>query len=96
MSRLTYLMLACLLGGQVLAAQQSTAKSDVAPELEELDRQWQEAIVLGDTTFIRERTSEDFVFTHGGGATQTKADWIRKAQRMPRRFLERRTTNQSI
>ena len=95
MSRLPYVMLACLLGGQVLTAQQSAAKHDVAAELKDLDRQWQDAIVLGDTAFIRERTSEDFVFTHGGGATQTKADWIRIAQRMPRRFLERRTSNQS-
>lgn len=96
MSRLPYVILACLLGGQVLAAQQSAAKHDVPAELKDLDRQWQDAIVLGDTAFIRERTSEDFVFTHGGGAAQTKADWIRIAQRMPRRFLERRTSNQSI
>jgi ketosteroid isomerase-like protein len=96
MSRLMYLMLASLLGVQVLAAQQSPAKSDVAAELKDLDRQWQDAIVLGDSAFIRERTSDDFVFTHGGGATQTKADWIRIAQRVPRRFLERRTSNQSI
>ncbi len=96
MGGLMYLMLACLLAGQALVAQQSTAKSDVAAELKDLDRQWQDAIVLGDTAFIRERTSEDFVFTHGGGAAQTKADWIRIAQRMPRRFLERRTSNQSI
>ena len=96
MSRLPYVIVACLIGGQVLAAQQTPAKSDVAAELKDLDRQWQDAIVLGDTAFIRERTSEDFVFTHGGGATQTKADWIRIAQRMPRRFLERRTSNQSI
>lgn len=96
MSRLPYVIVACLIGGQVLAAQQSPVKSNVAAELKDLDRQWQDAIVLGDTAFIRERTSEDFVFTHGGGATQTKADWIRIAQRMPRRFLERRTSNQSM
>ena len=96
MSRLSYVMLACLLGGQVLTAQQSVTKHDVAAELKDLDRQWQDAVVLGDTAFIKERTSVDFVFTHGGGATQTKADWIRIAQRKPRRFLERRTSNQSI
>ena len=79
MSRLPYVMLACLLGGQVLTAQQSVTKHDVAAELKDLDRQWQDAVVLGDTAFIKERTSVDFVFTHGGGATQTKADWIRIA-----------------
>lgn len=79
MRRVPHIMLACLLGGQVLAAQQSAARHDVAAELKDLDRQWQHAVVLGDTAFIKDRTSEDFVFTHGGGAAQTKADWIRIA-----------------
>lgn len=43
MRRVPHIMLACLLGGQVLAAQQSAARHDVAAELKDLDRQWQHA-----------------------------------------------------
>ena len=76
------------------------AHNDAASKIEELalvDRQWQEAVVRGDAEFIERRTSGSFVFTHGGGTrSDTKADWLRITRQVPRRFLERKTSKQSV
>jgi hypothetical protein len=66
-------------------------------ELLSQDRKWQEAVVTGDAEFIERRTASSFRFTHGGGTrSDTKADWIRTTRRVPRRFLERKASNQSV
>lgn len=77
----------------------ATAQADsiTTTELVTLDRQWQEAVVRGDTAFIEQRTATSFRFTHGGGTrTDTKADWLRIARQVPSRFLERRASKQSV
>ena len=71
--------------------------TSVTAELASLDRQWQEAAVKGDAEFIENRTASSFRFTHGGGTrSDTKADWLRIANRVPRPFLERKTSHQSV
>lgn len=71
--------------------------TSVTAELASLDRQWQEAVVTGDAEFIETRTASSFRFTHGGGTrSDTKADWLRIANRVPRPFLERKASNQSV
>jgi ketosteroid isomerase-like protein len=65
-------------------------------ELLNLDRQWQEAVTTGDAKFIEEWTGDDLVFTHSGGFTDGKADWIRRATEVPRTNLERKVSNQSL
>ena len=73
------------------------APAFVTAELASLDQQWQEAVVSGDAEFIEQRTASSFSFTHGGGTTRdTKADWVRNAKQVPRRYLERKTSNQSV
>ena len=73
---------------------------DAAAMIEELvlvDRQWQEAVVRGDAEFIERRTSGSFIFTHGGGTrSDTKADWLQITRQVPRRFVERKASNQSV
>jgi ketosteroid isomerase-like protein len=80
-----------------LAAQAQADSTAVTAELVSLDRKWQEAVVTGDAEFIEKRTASSFRFTHGGGTrSDTKADWLRTARQVPRRFLERKASNQSV
>lgn len=87
---------ACLMAAQVLKAQSSNALDSLAVELADLDRRWQEAVVLGDTTFIEDRTADDFVFTHGDARKDTKADWVRITKRVPQPFLQRKVSSQLV
>ena len=77
---------ACLMAAPLLKAQSSNALDSIAVELAELDRRWQEAVVLGDATFIEDRTADDFVFTHGNARKDTKADWVRTRSAYHSRF----------
>lgn len=73
------------------------AAEDLRTELATLDQQWQQAVVAGDLQFITNRTADDFLFTHGSGAAgESKADWIRKTTQVPRAYLERRVSAQSV
>lgn len=66
-------------------------------ELLSLDQRWQEAVVAGDVKFIEKRTADDFLFTHGGGTKgDTKADWVRRTKQVPKTFLQRKVSNQSV
>ena len=78
-------------------AQAQTDAASMTAELVSVDRQWQEAVVRGDAEFIEKRTASSFIFTHGGGTrSDTKADWLRITRQVPRRFLERKASNQSV
>jgi len=66
----------------------------VIAELTRLDQEWQEAVVRGDTALLDKRTADGFTFTHGGGRSDTKTDWLRK--QVPGRFLERKTSDYSV
>lgn len=78
-------------------AQAQEDAASVTAELIGVDRQWQEAVVRGDAEFIEKRTASSFMFTHGGGTrSDTKADWLRTTRQVPRRFLERKASNQSV
>ncbi len=80
-----------------LGAQAQEDATAMTAELVSVDRKWQEAVVTGDAEFIEKRTASSFRFTHGGGTrSDTKADWLRITRQVPRRFLERKTSNQSV
>ena len=73
------------------------ARKNETTELLSLDQRWQDAVVAGDVKFIEKRTSDDFVFTHGGGTmVDTKADWIRRTKQVPKTLLQRKASNQSV
>src|ERR1700736_5932937 len=66
-------------------------------ELLSLDQRWQEAVVAGDVEFIEKRTADDFLFTHWGGTKgDTKSDWVRRTKQLPKTFLQRKVSNQSV
>jgi hypothetical protein len=66
-------------------------------QLLRLDRRWQQAVATGDTEFLEKRTADDFRFTHWGKTTaDSKADWIQWAKQVPRHFLERKVSDQSL
>jgi len=74
-----------------------TPRADPVSDLLALDVYWQQAVVSGDAEFIERRTANDFVFTHWRETKgETKADWLRQAALVPRRFLKRRVSNQSV
>ena len=90
------LIVALAMATPVDARAQADAAS-VAAELVSVDRQWQEAVVRGDAEYIEKRTASSFMFTHGGGTkSDTKTDWLRITRQVPRRFLERTASNQSV
>lgn len=78
------------------AEQPQTGKAERASLLR-LDRNWQQAVVDGNTKFLQKWTANDFCFTHWGKTTSdTKADWIQWATQMPRHFLARRVSDQTV
>ena len=78
------------------AEQQKTSEVERA-KLLRLDRRWQQAVAAGDTGFLEKRTADDFRFTHWGKTTaDSKADWVRWAQQVPRHFLQRKVSDQSV
>lgn len=78
-------------------AQAPKALDTVNAQLTKLDQQWQEAVVAGDIQFITTRTADDFLFTHGSGTRgDSKADWIRRTTQVPRPYLERTVSAQSV
>lgn len=80
-----------------VGAQAQKSPSALTAELVSLDRKWQEAVVKGDAEFIEKRTASSFKFTHGGETrSDTKADWLRITRQVPRQFLERKASNQSV
>ena len=80
-----------------LYAQAQADTTSMTAELVSADRRWQEAVVRGDAEFIEKRTASSFIFTHGGGTrSDTKADWLRITRQVPRQFLERTASNQSV
>ena len=87
---------AWLMAAPLLKAQSSNAVDSSAIELADLDRRWQEAVVLGDATFIEDRTTDDFVFTHGNARKDTKPDWVRITKRVPQPFLQRKVSSQLV
>ena len=78
-------------------AQAQQALESVSAALTMLDQQWQEAVVSGDIAFVSSRTADDFLFTHGSGTRgDSKADWLRRTTQIPRPYLERRVSAQSV
>lgn len=95
--RLVYLVaIAWTLTQLPLVISQDTSAARAQAEVAELDQRWQDAVVRGDANLIQAKTTEGFVFTHGGGRSDTKSDWVRIAKRVPQPFLERRVSNQSV
>ena len=91
------LVLVVLTVSAVDAARAQQALDAVNADVTRLDQQWQDAVVAGDVPFIMSRTADDFLFTHGGGARgDSKADWLRRTAQVPRPYLERRVSAQSV
>ena len=80
-----------------VAAQMQNGASVLTSDLARFDQRWQEAVVTGDAEFIEKRTADSFSFTHGGGTTiETKADWVKQAKQVPRPYLQRKASDQSV
>src|SRR6202012_1056465 len=63
----------------------------------QLDQQWQQAVVDGNQKFLEKNTSNDFSFLHWGkNVADSKADWIEWTTQMPRHFLARKVSDQSV
>src|SRR6185312_7935827 len=63
----------------------------------QLDRKWQQAVVDGNREFLEKNTANDFSFMHWGkNVADSKADWIQWATQMPRHFLARKVSDQSV
>lgn len=86
------LALACVLADTVTGAQDSAAASELAA----LDRRLQEAAVIGDAALLDRHLAPDFMFTHAGGATDTKAHWVKLASARPPRYLARTVSRQAV
>ena len=67
-----------------------------ANDLMDLDRRLQEAAVKGDAQLFERYLADDFVFTHSGGQTDTKADWVARAKQVPAPYLARRVSDQTV
>lgn len=90
------ILLVALFAAPTRAAQKPANEAEGA-KLIQLDRNWQQAVVDANTQFLKERTAEDFSFTHWGKDTSdSKADWIEWATQTPRHFLARRVSGQSV
>jgi hypothetical protein len=69
---------------------------DFATELAELDRRLEEAAVKGDAELLERRLSGDFSFTHAGGATETKSDYLSRVRRIPSRYFFARDVSHQV
>jgi hypothetical protein len=70
---------------------------DSATELADLDRRLEEAAVKGDAELLEQHLGDDLSFTHAGGMTETKSEWVLRARRIPSRyFFAREVTNQVV
>jgi len=93
---LLFTLLATAMVPPTYAAQPKSAAAERAMVLQ-LDGNWQQAVVDGNTKFLQQWTAEDFSFTHWGKTTSdTKADWIQWATQTPRHFLARKVSDQSV
>ena len=69
---------------------------DFATELADLDRRLEEAAVKGDAEFLERRLSGDFSFTHAGGTTETKSDYLSRVRRIPSRYFFARDVSHQV
>ncbi|HEY0057009.1 MAG TPA: nuclear transport factor 2 family protein [Pedobacter sp.] len=87
-------IIAVLFAGSVLPQDnrgQSQENSLVKKQILLLDREIQQAVVIGDTLLIDSTVAADFVFTHGllTGDVDTKSTWRDFARVNPKTFLSR-------
>ena len=87
-------IIAVLFAGSVLPQVnrgQSQENSLVKRQILLLDREIQQAVVIGDTLLIDTTVAADFVFTHGllTGDVDTKSTWRDFARVNPKTFLSR-------
>ena len=87
-------IIAVLFAGSVLPQDnrgQSQENSLVKKQILLLDREIQQAVVIGDTLLIDTTVAPDFVFTHGllNGDVDTKSTWRDFARVNPKTFLSR-------
>jgi hypothetical protein len=87
-------IIAVLFAGSVLPQVnrgQSQENSLVKRQILLLDREIQQAVVIGDTLLIDSTVAADFVFTHGllTGDVDTKSTWRDFARVNPKTFLSR-------
>lgn len=86
-----------LIAATSLSASAAETQHDAAgAELLALDRHWQGPVATGDAQFIEQWAGDGHVFTHSGGFTDAKADWIRDATEVPKNMFERKKSNQSL
>jgi ketosteroid isomerase-like protein len=64
--------------------------------LADLDRRLQDAVVTHDVPLLEQHLAEDFTFLHSGGNSETKADWLGFAKRVPPRYLARKVSEQVV
>ena len=69
---------------------------DFATELADLDRRLEEAAVKGDAELLERRLSGDFSFTHAGGTTETKSDYLSRVRRIPSRYFFARDVSHQV
>ena len=69
---------------------------DFATELADLDRRLEEAAVKGEAELLERRLSGDFSFTHAGGTTETKSDYLSRVRRIPSRYFFARAVSHQV
>lgn len=60
----------------ILGVLLSAAQGQTAEQAKALDRKWAEATMHADTAALNQILADDLTYTHTGGNTQTKADFI--------------------
>lgn len=68
-----------------------------AADLIALDRQYEEAIRVGDVQFLKSLLAEEYIWVHNLGVeTETKAVLLQRLQDQDRRFISRVTRDASV
>jgi ketosteroid isomerase-like protein len=90
LARLPAVAAGCLTLFLLCPAPERVAAANVTAELRALEQRVEDAVVRGDVGFLRGVYAEDFRFTHGDGAVQDRAQWLKDVA--TGQFISRKVT----